>query len=149
MYLLFVAQSILFDRGPQRATDRSSLPIVQRERYKVFRPRRYLLSHPFSDFGTGPYRIYCGFEDAIEVFDVHRPGNDEGTRLHTTPSKKAKDGLKGQSTPPSVHDLFNLRFSAEQFAYRDHIVHRVLPGPNERILRSRDIDSFQLQHRPV
>ena len=41
-------------------------------------------------------RFYCGFEDAIEVFDVHREGNNEGTRLHTTPSKKAKDGLKGQ-----------------------------------------------------
>jgi hypothetical protein len=39
-------------------------------------------------------RLYCGFEDAIEVFDVARPG-DEGTRLHTTPMKKSKDGLRG------------------------------------------------------
>ncbi|KAG6834479.1 hypothetical protein H0H93_009412, partial [Arthromyces matolae] len=38
-------------------------------------------------------RLYCGFEDAVEVFDVSRPG--EGTRLPTTPSKKSKDGLKG------------------------------------------------------
>ncbi|EPQ56054.1 hypothetical protein GLOTRDRAFT_41432, partial [Gloeophyllum trabeum ATCC 11539] len=38
-------------------------------------------------------RLYCGFEDAIEVFDVVSPG--EGSRLHTTPSKKSKDGLKG------------------------------------------------------
>ncbi|KAF8907598.1 hypothetical protein CPB84DRAFT_1744519 [Gymnopilus junonius] len=37
-------------------------------------------------------RLYCGFEDAIEVFDISRPG--EGTRIHTTPSKKSKDGLK-------------------------------------------------------
>jgi hypothetical protein len=37
--------------------------------------------------------LYCGFENAIEVFDVSRPG--EGTRIHTTPSKKSKDGLKG------------------------------------------------------
>ncbi|KAI9058651.1 hypothetical protein FKP32DRAFT_1581045 [Trametes sanguinea] len=37
--------------------------------------------------------LYCGFEDAIEVFDIHCPG--EGTRLHTTPSKKSRDGLKG------------------------------------------------------
>ena len=42
-------------------------------------------------------RLYCGFEDAIEVFDVHRPG--EGTRVHTTPSKKSRDGLKGFSSP--------------------------------------------------
>ncbi|KAG5643660.1 hypothetical protein DXG03_000540 [Asterophora parasitica] len=37
--------------------------------------------------------LYCGFEDAVEVFDVNRPG--EGTRLPTTPFKKSKDGLKG------------------------------------------------------
>ncbi|PPQ84708.1 hypothetical protein CVT25_014060 [Psilocybe cyanescens] len=39
------------------------------------------------------HRLYCGFEDAIEVFDITRPG--EGTRIPTTPSKKSKDGLKG------------------------------------------------------
>ena len=39
-------------------------------------------------------RLYCGFEDAIELFDLSRPG--EGTRLYTTPSKKSKDGLKGK-----------------------------------------------------
>jgi len=38
-------------------------------------------------------RLYCGFEDAIEVFDVNYPG--EGTRLATTPSRKSRDGLKG------------------------------------------------------
>jgi telomerase Cajal body protein 1 len=38
-------------------------------------------------------RLYCGFEDAIEEFDVSIPG--EGTRLPTTPSKKTKEGLKG------------------------------------------------------
>ncbi|KAG6881296.1 hypothetical protein C0993_002053, partial [Termitomyces sp. T159_Od127] len=37
--------------------------------------------------------LYCGFLDAIEVFDVSRPGS--GTRLPTTPSRKSKDGLKG------------------------------------------------------
>jgi hypothetical protein len=40
-----------------------------------------------------PSRLYCGFEDAIEVFDLSRPG--EGTRISTTPNKKSKDGLKG------------------------------------------------------
>lgn len=39
------------------------------------------------------HRLYCGIEDAIEVFDLSRPG--EGTRIPTTPSKKTKDGLKG------------------------------------------------------
>ncbi|KAJ7465988.1 hypothetical protein FB451DRAFT_1002715, partial [Mycena latifolia] len=37
--------------------------------------------------------LYCGFEDAIEMFDVSRRG--EGTRLPTSPSTKSKDGLKG------------------------------------------------------
>ena len=41
-----------------------------------------------------PARLYCGFEDAIEIFDVQKPG--EGERLPTTPSKKSKDGLKGE-----------------------------------------------------
>ena len=39
-------------------------------------------------------RLYCGFEDAIEVFDVHYPG--EGTRLRTVPTKKSRDGLRGK-----------------------------------------------------
>jgi len=39
-------------------------------------------------------RLYCGFEDAIEIFDIQQPG--EGDRLPTTPSKKSKDGLKGK-----------------------------------------------------
>ncbi|EEB99742.1 hypothetical protein MPER_00504, partial [Moniliophthora perniciosa FA553] len=52
---------------------------------------RFIAPHSlsFNLYGT---RLYCGFEDAIEVFDVGQPG--EGTRLPTTPSKKSKDGLK-------------------------------------------------------
>jgi len=46
-------------------------------------------------------RLYCGFENAIEVFDVSQPG--EGTRIHTTPSKKSKDGLKGKSPPSGIN----------------------------------------------
>ncbi|KAG8742098.1 hypothetical protein FRC10_002034 [Ceratobasidium sp. 414] len=39
-------------------------------------------------------KLYCGYEDAIEVFDVHCPGA-EGIRLHTVPTKKSRDGLRG------------------------------------------------------
>lgn len=46
-----------------------------------------------ADINGGCGRIYCGHEDAIEVFDVSRPG--EGARIATTPSRKSKDGLKG------------------------------------------------------
>ena len=49
---------------------------------------------PFPPLSYSQIRLYCGFEDAIEVFDVHSPG--EGERLATTPSKKSKDGLKGK-----------------------------------------------------
>lgn len=47
------------------------------------------------------------------MFDVHRPGNDEGTRLHTTPSKKAKDGLKGENTLHRFTRFSPLHFAAE------------------------------------
>jgi telomerase Cajal body protein 1 len=40
-------------------------------------------------------RLYCGFQDAIEVFDVNAPG--EGLRWRLTPSKKTKSGQKGAS----------------------------------------------------
>jgi len=39
-------------------------------------------------------RLYCGFDSAIEIFDVNRPG--EGTRLFTSPNKKSRDGMKGE-----------------------------------------------------
>jgi hypothetical protein len=38
-------------------------------------------------------RLYCGFQDAIEVFDVNHPG--EGERILTTPTKRSRSGLKG------------------------------------------------------
>lgn len=39
-------------------------------------------------------RLYCGFESAIECFDVANPGTT-GTRFHTSPSRKSKHGQKG------------------------------------------------------
>lgn len=53
---------------------------------------RFIAPHSLA-FNCSADRLFCGFEDAIEVFEVRRPG--EGTRLHITPSKKSKDGLKG------------------------------------------------------
>ena len=44
--------------------------------------------------------LYCGYEDAIEVFDFQRPG--EGRKLATTPSKKSRDGMKGSAPFLSV-----------------------------------------------
>ncbi len=53
-------------------------------------------------------RLYCGYEDAIEAFDISRPG--EGTRIPTTPSRKSKDGLKGALTPSCSCFVSNLPF---------------------------------------
>ncbi|KAF8797613.1 hypothetical protein BYT27DRAFT_7125292 [Phlegmacium glaucopus] len=64
-----------------------------RASYRIVDHReRQIAPHSLS-FNPTAHKLYCGFEDAIEIFDLSRPG--EGTRLHTTPSKKSKDGLKG------------------------------------------------------
>ncbi|KAF9530773.1 hypothetical protein CPB83DRAFT_762561 [Crepidotus variabilis] len=64
---------------------RASYPIVDHR-------ERQIAPHSLA-FNLTAQRLYCGFENAIEVFDVSRPG--EGTRIRTTPHKKSKDGLKG------------------------------------------------------
>nr|GAT52567.1 predicted protein [Mycena chlorophos] len=65
---------------------RASYPIVD-HRERQIAPH----SLAFDPSGT---RLYCGFESAIEIFDVSRPGC-EGTRVRMSASKKRKDGLKG------------------------------------------------------
>ncbi|KAJ7585079.1 WD40-repeat-containing domain protein [Mycena floridula] len=64
-----------------------------RASYKIVDHRERQIGPHSLAFNLTAQRLYCGFEDAIEVFDVARPG--EGQRLPTTPSKKSKDGLKG------------------------------------------------------
>ncbi|KAJ6526821.1 hypothetical protein B0H19DRAFT_1197105 [Mycena capillaripes] len=64
---------------------RASYPLVDHR-------ERQIAPHSLA-FNLSATRLYCGFEDAMEVFDIGRPG--EGTRLLTTPSKKSRDGLKG------------------------------------------------------
>jgi len=50
--------------------------------------------------------LYCGFDNAIEIFDVGRPG-DEGYRLKTTRTRSSRDGQKGASDPPLLIILSN------------------------------------------
>ncbi|KAI0820143.1 WD40-repeat-containing domain protein, partial [Trametes gibbosa] len=64
-----------------------------RASYKIVDHRERQIAPHSLAFNPSANRLYCGFEDAIEVFDVNCPG--EGTRLRTTPSKKSRDGLKG------------------------------------------------------
>ncbi|KAJ6531415.1 WD40-repeat-containing domain protein [Mycena vulgaris] len=64
-----------------------------RASYRIVDHRERQIAPHSLAFNLSATKLYCGFEDAIEVFDVGRPG--EGTRLHTSPSKKSRDGLKG------------------------------------------------------
>ncbi|EGN94812.1 hypothetical protein SERLA73DRAFT_187874 [Serpula lacrymans var. lacrymans S7.3] len=64
-----------------------------RASYRIVDHRERQIAPHSLAFNLTAQKLYCGFEDAIEIFDVHRPG--EGTRLPTTPSKKTKEGLKG------------------------------------------------------
>ncbi|KAJ7606634.1 WD40-repeat-containing domain protein, partial [Roridomyces roridus] len=64
-----------------------------RASYRIVDHRERQIAPHSLAFNLSATRLYCGFEDALEVFDVAQPG--EGTRLHTSPSKKSRDGLKG------------------------------------------------------
>ncbi|KAG2143580.1 WD40-repeat-containing domain protein [Suillus clintonianus] len=64
---------------------RASYPIIDHR-------ERFIAPHSLA-FNLTADKLYCGFEDAVEIFDIQQPG--EGDRLPTTPSKKSKDGLKG------------------------------------------------------
>ncbi|GAA6005168.1 hypothetical protein JCM11491_002601 [Sporobolomyces phaffii] len=74
----------LLDGNDQRI--RASYPIVDHtERFVAPTSMR------FSRDGSS---LYCGFENAIEIFDVSRPG-EEGFRLKTTPTRTSRAGQKG------------------------------------------------------
>jgi len=45
-------------------------------------------------FSLDGMKLYCGFENAIECFDIANPGNT-GTRLSTSPSRRSREGQKG------------------------------------------------------
>ncbi|KAI9511442.1 WD40 repeat-like protein [Russula earlei] len=64
-----------------------------RASYKIVDHRERQIGPHSVSFNYSADKLYCGFEDAVEVFDINNPG--QGTRLATTPSKKSRDGLKG------------------------------------------------------
>ncbi|KAH8118338.1 WD40 repeat-like protein [Phellopilus nigrolimitatus] len=64
-----------------------------RASYKIVDHRERQVAPHSIVFNSAATHVYCGYEDAIEVFDFQRPG--EGTKLATTPSKKSRDGMKG------------------------------------------------------
>lgn len=40
-------------------------------------------------------RLYCGHENAIEVFDIATPGHGTSERIKTSSAKRDKGGQKG------------------------------------------------------
>ncbi|KAM5541025.1 hypothetical protein V8D89_005336 [Ganoderma adspersum] len=82
-----------------------------RASYRIVDHRERQVAPHSVAFNVGANRLYCGFEDAIEVFDIHRPG--EGTRLRTTPSKKSRDGLKGKFSRTSLPRLKTQTYSMQ------------------------------------
>ncbi|GAA6003221.1 WD40 repeat domain-containing protein [Rhodotorula paludigena] len=74
----------LLDGADQRV--RASYPIVDHT-------ERFVAPHSMA-FAPNGASLYCGFENAIEIFDVGSPGA-EGYRLHTTPTRSSKEGQKG------------------------------------------------------
>ncbi|PVF91597.1 WD40 repeat-like protein [Serendipita vermifera] len=84
-----------------------------RASYKIVDHReRFVAPHSMTFNLTGE-RIYCGFLDAIEVFDLASPG--EGTRLLTIPNKKSKDGLRGIISALSFCPDYSGLFAAGTF----------------------------------
>ncbi|CAK5274405.1 unnamed protein product [Mycena citricolor] len=71
-----------------------------RASYRIVDHRERQIAPHSLAFNPTATKLYCGFEDAIEVFDVSRPG--EGTRLHTVPKKSSRDGLKGRGIVSSL-----------------------------------------------
>ena len=46
-------------------------------------------------------RLYCGHENAIEVFEIATPGHGGAERIKTSSSKRDKGGQKGTSASTS------------------------------------------------
>ncbi|KAJ4474393.1 WD40-repeat-containing domain protein [Lentinula aciculospora] len=64
-----------------------------RASYPIIDHRERFIAPQSLTFNLTAQKLYCGFENAIEIFNVAYPG--QGTRLATTPNKSSKDGLKG------------------------------------------------------
>ncbi|EIW76971.1 WD40 repeat-like protein [Coniophora puteana RWD-64-598 SS2] len=64
-----------------------------RASYKIIDHRERFIAPHSMVFNMHANKLYCGFESAYEVFDVHHPG--EGDRVKTSPERKSRDGMKG------------------------------------------------------
>ncbi|ORY74295.1 WD40-repeat-containing domain protein [Leucosporidium creatinivorum] len=65
---------------------RASYPIIDHR-------ERFVAPHSMA-FAPDGSKLYCGFENAIEILDIAQPGS-EGIRLHTSPTRSSRSGQKG------------------------------------------------------
>ncbi|KIM82104.1 hypothetical protein PILCRDRAFT_821004 [Piloderma croceum F 1598] len=103
-----------------------------RASYKIVDHRERQVAPHSLAFNLTADKLYCGFESAIEIFDVNRPG--DGTRLLTSPNKKSRDGMKGiisslafsPSTPTSFYAAGTLVPTISSIALYDASVDEVV-----------------------
>ncbi|WRT64862.1 uncharacterized protein IL334_001798 [Kwoniella shivajii] len=87
---------------------RASYPIVDHR-------ERFIGPHSLA-FNSTATKLYCGYENAIEVFDVASPGYDQGERLKLVYAKKEKGGQKGIISAISFCPDYSGTFAAGSFS---------------------------------
>ncbi|KAI9275935.1 WD40-repeat-containing domain protein [Phascolomyces articulosus] len=65
-----------------------------RTSYTVIDHRERFVGPNVVSFNLDGSKIYCGYENTIEIFDVQRPGQ-ESQKIPTIPQKRTKEGQKG------------------------------------------------------
>ncbi|KAF8526025.1 WD40 repeat-like protein [Hysterangium stoloniferum] len=85
-----------------------------RASYRIVDHRERQIAPHSMAFNSTISKIYCGFQDAIEVFDINYPG--EGERIFTTPSKKSRTGLKGIISSLAFSPDFSGLYAAGTFS---------------------------------
>ncbi|KAG0761078.1 hypothetical protein G6F29_010857 [Rhizopus arrhizus] len=71
-------------------------------------------------------KIYCGYENMIEIFDVHRPGN-ESDKIPTIPTRKSRKGQKGiiSCLDFSLDGLYAAGSYSQSIAIYDQVNHEL------------------------
>ncbi|WVQ97961.1 hypothetical protein IAU59_005081 [Kwoniella sp. CBS 9459] len=87
---------------------RATYPIVDHR-------ERFIAPHSLA-FNPSATKLYCGFENAIEVFDVASPGYDNAERLKTVYAKREKGGQKGIISALAFCTDYSGTFAAGSFS---------------------------------
>ncbi|WWC67852.1 uncharacterized protein I206_101769 [Kwoniella pini CBS 10737] len=106
---------------------RASYPIIDHR-------ERFLAPHSLA-FNSSATKLYCGHENAIEVFDIASPGYDQGDRLKLVYAKKEKGGQRGIISTISFCPDYSGTFAAGTFS-----------GKGSVALYSEDTGSTPLAH---